>query len=97
MSLRPFLVKVRCLSDPLHDRGYNHEPLRGDFRVLFFPPLPYANPASLLYVRLGAFVFKEMPQEELCFVGSLRRLRTDFSLDTMSLSSVRISNGEDSD
>ena len=31
--------------------------------------LPFANLISLFYVLLGATVFKEMPQEELCFVG----------------------------
>src|SRR5208283_537739 len=63
------LGKTRCLCNPLLKRGYVHEPIGGDLRVIFWSHyLTFADLISFIYVRLGASVFKEMPQEELWFV-----------------------------
>ena len=38
MSLRSFPEIIRCLSDPLHERGSSHEPIRRDLRSVLCSP-----------------------------------------------------------
>src|SRR5208283_3964378 len=52
-----FRVKVRCLSTPLLKRGYVHEPMRGDLRVLFSPPYPTLHRPDFGHLRAAESVW----------------------------------------